>query len=77
MIVEMRTYSLAMGATGRYFKLYGEKTVVSIITTKALAEACAKSQEYWLVIAHTSPTWIAVHHTPIALFSCLSADSDL
>ncbi len=29
------------------FKHYGEKTVVSIITTKALAEACAKSQEYW------------------------------
>jgi hypothetical protein len=25
MIVEMRTYTLAMGATGRYFKLYGEK----------------------------------------------------
>jgi hypothetical protein len=29
------------------FKYYGEKTVVSIITTKALAEACAKSHEYW------------------------------
>lgn len=25
MIVEMRTYTLALGATGRYFKLYGEK----------------------------------------------------
>ena len=25
MIVEMRTYSLALGATGRYFKAYGEK----------------------------------------------------
>jgi len=25
MIVEMRTYTLAVGATGRYFKLYGEK----------------------------------------------------
>jgi NIPSNAP len=25
MIVEMRTYTLAMGATARYFKLYGEK----------------------------------------------------
>jgi len=25
MIVEMRTYTLAMGATSRYFKLYGEK----------------------------------------------------
>ena len=24
MIVEMRTYTLALGATGRYFKLYGE-----------------------------------------------------
>ena len=27
MIVEMRTYTLALGATGRYFKLYGEKGV--------------------------------------------------
>ena len=35
------------------FKSYGEKTVVSIITTKALAEACAKSQEYWSVITST------------------------
>lgn len=25
MIVEMRTYTLALGATGRYFRLYGEK----------------------------------------------------
>jgi hypothetical protein len=25
MIVEMRTYTLALGATGRYLKLYGEK----------------------------------------------------
>jgi hypothetical protein len=25
MIVEMRTYTLALGATGRYFKLYAEK----------------------------------------------------
>ena len=25
MIVEMRTYTLALGATGRYFKLYGDK----------------------------------------------------
>ncbi|HEV2530549.1 NIPSNAP family protein [Phenylobacterium sp.] len=25
MIVEMRTYTLALGATGRYFKTYGEK----------------------------------------------------
>jgi len=25
MIVEMRTYTLALGATGRYFKLYGEQ----------------------------------------------------
>ena len=25
MIVEMRTYTLALGATGRYFKLYREK----------------------------------------------------
>lgn len=25
MIVEMRTYTLAIGATARYFKLYGEK----------------------------------------------------
>ena len=25
MIVEMRTYTLAVGATGRYFKLYGDK----------------------------------------------------
>ena len=25
MIVEMRTYTLALGATGRYFKIYGEK----------------------------------------------------
>jgi hypothetical protein len=25
MIVEMRTYTLALGATGRYFKLYGER----------------------------------------------------
>jgi hypothetical protein len=25
MIVEMRTYTLAIGATGRYFKLYGDK----------------------------------------------------
>jgi hypothetical protein len=25
MIVEMRTYTLAVGATGRYFKLYAEK----------------------------------------------------
>ena len=29
------------------FKFYGEKTLISITTTKALAEACAKSQEYW------------------------------
>jgi hypothetical protein len=29
------------------FKFYGEKTVISIITTKALAEACSKSHEYW------------------------------
>ena len=28
MIVEMRTYTLALGATGRYFKLYGEKGLV-------------------------------------------------
>jgi hypothetical protein len=25
MIVEMRTYTLSIGATGRYFKAYGEK----------------------------------------------------
>ncbi|WP_372784427.1 NIPSNAP family protein [Phenylobacterium sp.] len=25
MIVEMRTYTLALGATGRYLRLYGEK----------------------------------------------------
>lgn len=25
MIVEMRTYTLSVGATGRYFKAYGEK----------------------------------------------------
>ena len=25
MIVEMRTYTLALGATGRYFRLYSEK----------------------------------------------------
>ncbi|MBL8773088.1 MAG: NIPSNAP family protein [Phenylobacterium sp.] len=25
MIVEMRTYTLAVGATARYFKIYGEK----------------------------------------------------
>jgi hypothetical protein len=25
MIVEMRTYTLALGATARYFKLYGDK----------------------------------------------------
>jgi hypothetical protein len=25
MIVEMRTYTLSVGATGRYFRLYGEK----------------------------------------------------
>jgi hypothetical protein len=25
MIIEMRTYTLALGATGRYLKLYGEK----------------------------------------------------
>jgi hypothetical protein len=25
MIVEIRTYTLAVGATGRYFKLYGDK----------------------------------------------------
>ena len=25
MIVEMRTYTLALGATGRYFKLYADK----------------------------------------------------
>ena len=25
MIVEMRTYTLAVGSTGRYFRLYGEK----------------------------------------------------
>jgi hypothetical protein len=25
MIVEMRTYTLALGATGRYLKLYGER----------------------------------------------------
>ena len=25
MIVEMRTYTLSLGATGRYFKLYAEK----------------------------------------------------
>ena len=25
MIVEMRTYTLALGATGRYFKTYAEK----------------------------------------------------
>jgi hypothetical protein len=25
MIVEMRTYTLQVGATGRYFRLYGEK----------------------------------------------------
>ena len=31
------------------FKYFGEKTVVSVITTKALAEACAKSHEYWSV----------------------------
>ncbi|KIW28428.1 uncharacterized protein PV07_08095 [Cladophialophora immunda] len=29
------------------FKYYGEKSVISIITTSALAEACSKSQEYW------------------------------
>jgi hypothetical protein len=29
------------------FKYFGEKNVISVTTTKALAEACAKSQEYW------------------------------
>lgn len=29
------------------FKYYGEKSRVSVTTTSALAEACAKSQEYW------------------------------
>lgn len=31
------------------FKYFGEKKLISIVTTKALAEACSKSQEYWWV----------------------------
>jgi hypothetical protein len=31
------------------FKVYGEKAAISVITTKALAEACSKSQEHWYV----------------------------
>ena len=46
MIVEMRTYTLALGATGRYFKLYGEKglAVQKRIRVHALTMARRRSK---------------------------------
>ena len=47
MIVEMRTYTLALGATGRYFKLYGEKGL-------AVQKEIVRDGTIFTVLAHSA-----------------------